>query len=1203
MSGDYEEEIRIALEEGVLTPQEADALREEARRLGRSPLDLLRERWLSEETLALLQRRAASPERRHARLDEAAPHEQAEDRQARSPVQVSPLDETATIAPAGSSPPPGTPPQGAGAEGLAFPVPGWDRYQHLGFLGQGGMGRVFLAYDPRLRRQVALKFVRDDHPELAQRFLSEARAQAKVNHERVCKVYEVGQVDQKAFIAMQYVEGRPLGALVHELTVEQKALVLREVALGVHEAHRAGLIHRDIKPSNILVERGEDGSPKPYVMDFGLARDWKEGVTVTGTVLGTPHYMAPEQARGEVARLDRRADVYSLGATLYALLTGQPPIQGSNGLEVLNNLATVEPRPPRELDRNIPPDLEAITLKCLEKEPSARYDSARALAEDLDRFLAGEPVLARTGSGYRLRKRLRKHRLLLSAATTALLALAVAVGWGIKVRLESLERERLARHLTELVERIESRTRYSALTRLHDAREDRQAIQAIQAQIEELEPRISQGGEQVLGLWHYALGRGALALGDTVKGREHLELAWQHGFREPKAAYALGLAWGQPYQQELLEVEKISNDTERREARLREIERRYRDPALAYLKQSQGAEEPSAEYIAALIAFYEGRLDEALALLDAVSARQPWLYEAPKLRGDIFVVRFYRHWREENVDGAKADLEAGRKAYAAAAVIAESVPAVYLGLAQLEDAEMFMQSSKRNVSDVMPAYNRSQDALMKCLAVAPDDYMCCVQLARLHDSLAVYRNNTGSDGVEDAIAKAIEAAERALALSPARWEARMALSASSALLSIRRIIRGEDPREQLRKATNLLESMRPEDKGIEYHISLGRLFWTWAEYAQAHGENQLGYLDKAIQEHQAALAIDERVLFACTNLGQLYLRRASDRHNPEPERDLGQALLAFSKALSINPKILMSYHYLGETYERLAQRLRNHGGDPMPDLMSALEQNRKQLLIDPKWLGPYWAMGMVHIEQAQATWDRGGDPFPFLDQARVAFDKALSAGSTSGFGRSYYYRGMLFAQRAHYLRARGEDPGPSVREAEEMVKRGLEQWRDDPDLVGLLGSVHVTRAGFDVDCGRAPGPDLARAEEELRHALAFEPKEGTYFQNKAEAWLHLGEAQSLRARWQARSGKARAEDFEEATKSYEKAIELEPDETEYRLRLGQHCATWAAWQKQAGGAQGAALKRGLELADQILKVRPDWIEAQALRASLLQASQ
>src|SRR5262249_29942265 len=161
----------------------------------------------------------------------------------------------------------------------------------------------------------------------------------------------------------------------------------RDAAEGVHEAHRSGIIHRDLKPSNIMVERGEDGQLKTFVMDFGIARDrTSDEAERTGAVMGTPHFMAPEQARGEVGRLDRRADVYSLGATLYQVLCGQLPIPGANYLEILSKIETVEPQPLRSLDKDIPPDLEAIATKCLEKERSARYDSARALAEDIDRF-------------------------------------------------------------------------------------------------------------------------------------------------------------------------------------------------------------------------------------------------------------------------------------------------------------------------------------------------------------------------------------------------------------------------------------------------------------------------------------------------------------------------------------------------------------------------------------------------------------------------------------------------------------------------------------------------------------------------------------------------------------------------------------------------------------------------------------------------
>ena len=377
MHEQHEAELRLALIEGLVARSELEALRDEAGRLRRSPLDLLVARGrVSEQTRAELRAGLARKGRAAEQAGVAA-------------------DSTMDME---SEDPPVSAHTG-------FP-PRWNRYDHIRLLGEGAMGRVFLAHDPRLHRNVAIKFMRDPAPGLVRRFLGEARAQARVDHPHVCKVYEVGEVGGQAYIAMQYVAGKTLDALAGELTVEQKVMLMREVAEGVHAAHRVGLVHRDIKPSNILVERTPEGRLKPYVMDFGLARDWQEGMTMTGAVVGTPAYMAPEQARGEAKNLDRRADVYALGATMYHLLTGERPIPGSNVVEVLRNIEHVEPRPLRALDRNLPADLEAIVLQCLEKDRAARYGSARAMAEDLERFLAGEPVLARqAGPLYRLRKR------------------------------------------------------------------------------------------------------------------------------------------------------------------------------------------------------------------------------------------------------------------------------------------------------------------------------------------------------------------------------------------------------------------------------------------------------------------------------------------------------------------------------------------------------------------------------------------------------------------------------------------------------------------------------------------------------------------------------------------------------------------------------------------------------------------------------
>ncbi|HZI16142.1 MAG TPA: serine/threonine-protein kinase, partial [Myxococcus sp.] len=582
MHEEHDVELRLAVSKGFITPDEIEALRLESRRQSRSPLELLGERGLiSEQTLARL--RGAFERTATLNNPPGAATLQVDSARDNAPLQEA-----------------------------VFPVSGWERYQGGRLLGQGGMGQVFLAYDPLLRRNIALKFVKGDDAELVRRLLAEARAQARVKHERICQVYEVGEVQGRPYIAMQYVDGQSLSQLADTLTLEQKVLVLREAAEGVQAAHRAGLIHRDLKPSNILVERTEDGRLKPYVMDFGLARDWREmGHTAPGSVLGTPCYMSPEQARGEVSGLDRRADVYSLGATLYTLLVGQPPLSGANNLEVLNNIATREPRPPRQLKPDVPVDLEAIVLKCLEKDRAARYDSVRALIEELDRFLAGEPVRARPTSAWqRLRRKARKHRLLVGVASAALLVVALALGWAAFTRQQAAVRERLARGFTERVERMEALARYSGLSPLHDTRPDREQLHGLLAG---LEAQILQAGDLAAGPGHHALGRGYLVLGEDERALRELEAAWREGFREPRVAASLALALGRLYQRELLEAARFADEA-RRKARERAAQERYRAPALEYLRllpktapSGPAALELQPDYVQALIAFYEER--------------------------------------------------------------------------------------------------------------------------------------------------------------------------------------------------------------------------------------------------------------------------------------------------------------------------------------------------------------------------------------------------------------------------------------------------------------------------------------------------------------------------------------------------------------------------------------------------------------------
>ncbi len=294
-------------------------------------------------------------------------------------------------------------------EAESYPqIPGYDITR---IIDQGGMGVVFEARQLKPPRTVALKMISNAHagPKITARFRIEAEAAAKLQHPNFVQIFQVDEVKGRPFFSMEYVTGGSLAQLLtlRSLPARQAAELAETLARAVHFAHSHGIVHRDLKPANIML--AADGTPK--IADFGLAKrlDDDSAHTHTGEILGTPSYMAPEQAEGKKHVIGPATDVYALGAMLYEMLAGRPPFLGSNPLDTLRQVARCEPVPPSRLAA-VPRDLEAICLKCLEKSPSHRYASAQSLADDLRRFLSGQPVTARPiGPMRRVGKVLRRH--------------------------------------------------------------------------------------------------------------------------------------------------------------------------------------------------------------------------------------------------------------------------------------------------------------------------------------------------------------------------------------------------------------------------------------------------------------------------------------------------------------------------------------------------------------------------------------------------------------------------------------------------------------------------------------------------------------------------------------------------------------------------------------------------------------------------
>jgi serine/threonine protein kinase len=282
--------------------------------------------------------------------------------------------------------------------GLRHDLAVFPGYEVLSILGRGAMGVVYKARQIGLDRFVALKVLpqgRHSDKESLERFRTEAKATAQLHHPNIVQIYDIGEQDELPYFSLEFVDG---GSLAQKLIGQpqpprQAALMVETLARAIAVAHERGIIHRDLKPANVLLT----GIGQPKITDFGLARllGEKNRHTMQGAILGTPSYMAPEQARGQLKAICPATDVFSLGAILYEMLTGRPPFHGTTVFDTIQQLLHERARPPRQLRPELPLDLERIAMKCLEKPAGDRYVLASDLADDLRRFLSGQEVLAR----------------------------------------------------------------------------------------------------------------------------------------------------------------------------------------------------------------------------------------------------------------------------------------------------------------------------------------------------------------------------------------------------------------------------------------------------------------------------------------------------------------------------------------------------------------------------------------------------------------------------------------------------------------------------------------------------------------------------------------------------------------------------------------------------------------------------------------
>ncbi len=540
------------------------------------------------------------------------------------------------------------------------PAPDWDRYAVIERVGEGGMGVVYRAIDRQLQRTVALKFLRSRDPAEVARFQREAKAQASLDHEHVCRVFEVGEFGGRGFLAMQFIDGESLRNLGGELDLDEKLEMLEQVARAVQSAHAVGVVHRDLKPGNIMVERRPDGRLHAYVLDFGIAHESGEPDDHAPTVpMGTPAFMAPEQIRNDGRALDHRVDVWGLGATLYAVLAEQAPFYGATRAETKEKVVNEEPLRLGLVVPGMSEDLETIVAVAMAKDPARRYPSARAFADDLHRWLRGEPIRTRRADPfYRLSTWIRTRRLAAAALTLVVVTSAAAASSALWLRYRENQRQVLVVEHQNEVEQIDQLLRRARMMPLHDTSA---AEKEARRRLAQVEASLLETGPLARGPAYYALGFGHLMLREFDSAEEWLQSAVDSGFDRPEVASALGIAQAmQVFSAAGIGGAGVPGSDTLVDAAVRNLERR--GPATA----------DRDHYHRALGYFLLGRLDDALDQARASSNRVPWLYEALQLEGDILVQRSSGRVDGGDPEGAAADLRRAGEAYARALGVARS---------------------------------------------------------------------------------------------------------------------------------------------------------------------------------------------------------------------------------------------------------------------------------------------------------------------------------------------------------------------------------------------------------------------------------------------------------------------------------------------------------------------------------------------------
>jgi serine/threonine-protein kinase len=957
-----------------------------------------------------------------------------------------------------------------------------------GPLGSGGMGEVHRAWDRTLERAVAVKFFLGAAPREAERLLLEGRLQARVDHPHVVRVLDAGELDGRACLVLQLVEGRSLAELAATFSVEQRVELVRQAALGIHAAHLEGVIHRDVKPANILVEQGAS-PPRALVTDFGLARGDEAGLTRSGLAAGTLGFISPEQLSG--GPIGFASDVYGLGATLFAVLAGHPP----HALAPAATPTTEEPsdvlrrvlEAKVHLPRAFPRPLARIVAKAMEKSPGARYESADALAADLARFQRGEPVSARPRSlaGRALDWR-RRNRALARASSVAAVALVASLGWTEwSARVAATEALEAAR-LGALGEAMEAELRMEYLSPPHDLRP---ALKRVREQVEALRPQAARGG----GPANHALGKGLELLGDVDGARAAYERAWAKGFRVPAVAEGLGKTLGEQYRQALQRANETL-EPQARERRMSTLRAELRDPAIAYLASANSAGWRSG-LLRASIALLEGDSAAARARADDVLAVEPGRYEALVLVAETHLQEAGRQVSDGSLDSAVVQADRAAELLLDAARWGRSDPTIARALARARVLRVSALAVQAKLSKEELA--AAIDAVAKATALLGEDPTVLriqgdflLRQTPHFEAFHLQRQGTDSRAVID---EGLAVLDKAVARAPSDPEVYRAKSWLFSLRAEELSAAGKPAEQALRQRVEAGEEViRLGGRGtatVKRNIGAGRIrlgmeAWRAGRDPRPEMTRGIALLEEAVEALPGRVPLAMEAAIGHTLVADVLLSMGDDGW---PHFERGLEILRGQ--LATQPGARAAEGFLGQLLSVLATRRVGAGMDPRLESAEAKKLLRKS--ISEGNVGIEFERQLASLPLVEARWERlsGRDPTPLLEHARRELDGHARRYPSSS-GETWQLLGAVELERALWQRKLGISSTLAAQRGLKALEQALKTMAREPNL-WILRARLLTLAGEPEEARRSlertwsvnpfirKGPDSRLAEAEL----------------------------------------------------------------------------------------------------------------------------